>query len=142
MRKFEDSLPLQLLKARETTMSFFRPILQENDLTEQQWRVLRALYADDELDYKQVAKMCCILSPSLTGIVNRLEKMGYVQRRKDDNDHRRILLRQTPKAKDMFARLSPQVEKIYADFIEHFGAEKTKQLSELLNELSELQEKK
>ena len=56
MRKFDDSIPLQLLKAREVTMGFFRPILQEIPLTEQQWRVIRALNEHQELESKQLAR--------------------------------------------------------------------------------------
>ncbi len=140
MRKFENSLPLQLLKARESAMSFFRPLLQENDITEQQWRILRALHEYDELDYKQVAKMCCILSPSLTGIINRLEKQGYISRQRDEADQRRILLKQSKKAKQLFARLSPEVEARYEILAEKFGSKKTQQLCKLLNELSEIKE--
>lgn len=138
MRKFEDSLPLQLLKARETSMSFFRPLLQENDITEQQWRILRALYEYGELDYKQLASMCCILSPSLTGIINRLEKQGYVHRQKDRSDQRRILLKQTHKAQQLFERLSPEVEAQYQKFSKTFGAKKMEQLCVLLNDLAKL----
>lgn len=138
MRKFEDSIPLKLLKAREASMGFFRPLLQENDLTEQQWRILRALHEFGELDYKQVAKMCCILSPSLTGIVSRLEKQGHISRRKDEADQRRILLKQTKQAKKMFARLSPEVEAGYEEFAKKFGSEKMEQLSSLLSEFSKI----
>lgn len=140
MRKFEDSLPLKLLVAREASMSFFRPLLQENDITEQQWRILRALYEHGELDYKQVAKMCCILSPSLTGIINRLEKQGYIQRQKDDADLRRTLLKHTAKAKQLFARLSPEVDERYKDFFEKFGSDKVELLTTLLDELIQLKE--
>ena len=138
MRKFEDSLPLQLLKAREASMNFFRPLLQENSLTEQQWRVLRALYAYKELESKQLAQHCCILSPSLTGIIKRLEQQGYIQRRKSDTDQRRTLISLTDQALELFERLSPEVDARYKAFTEKFGDEKLKQLSELLNELSRL----
>ena len=37
------SLPMALLRARETVMARFRPMLAENDINEQQWRVLRVL---------------------------------------------------------------------------------------------------
>lgn len=140
MRKFEDSLPLRLLKAREASMSFFRPLLQENDLTEQQWRILRALYEHGELDYKQVAKMCCILSPSLTGIINRLEKQGYIHREKDETDQRRTLLKHTEKAKALFARLAPEVDVLYKDFFNKYGADKVELLTELLDDLIRLKE--
>ncbi len=138
MRKFEDSLPLQLLKARDASMNFFRPLLQENGVTEQQWRILRALHAYGELETKQLAKHCCMLSPSLTGIVNRLEQQNYIQRRKSPEDQRRILLSLTDKARDLFDKMSPDVDARYKAFIDKFGEEKLQELLKLLNELSEL----
>lgn len=138
MRKFEDSLPLQLLKAREASMQFFRPLLQENNLTEQQWRVLRALKAYEELESKQLAEHCCILSPSLTGIIKRLEQQGYIIRRKSEEDQRRTLISLSDQALELFERISPDVDTHYKAFIERFGADKLEQLSELLNELASL----
>jgi len=138
MRKFEDSLPLQLLKARETTMLFFRPLLHENAITEQQWRVLRALHTYCELDSKELAKRCCILSPSLTGILKRLEQQNYIQRRKPDDDQRCSLISLTEKATALFQRLSPQVEAHYNEFIKRYSEKKLNQLMSMLKELSQL----
>lgn len=132
MRKFDDSLPLRLLKAREAAMGFFRPLLQEIPLTEQQWRVIRALNEFEELESKQLAEMCCILSPSLTGIINRLEQLGYIKRRKSTEDQRRTLISLTDKAKEMFARMSPRLEARYQEMTERFSHEDMKTLEELL----------
>jgi len=139
MRKFEDSLPLQLLKAREATMLFFRPLLHENSLTEQQWRVLRALYAYNEMESKELANRCCLLSPSLTGILKRLQQQGYVQRRKSEEDQRRTIISLTDKANELFQRLSPEVEASYKAFIECYSEKKLNELIEMLKELSELE---
>ena len=48
IRSFDKSLPMALLRTREAAMQHFRPLLAEHDLTEQQWRVLRALNAASE----------------------------------------------------------------------------------------------
>src|SRR5208283_3623306 len=45
MREFSRSLPMSLLRAREAVMRHFRPSLRRHGLTEQQWRILRALAA-------------------------------------------------------------------------------------------------
>jgi hypothetical protein len=43
LRAFARLLPMALLCSREAVMRHFRPALRAFDLTEQQWRVLRAL---------------------------------------------------------------------------------------------------
>ncbi|WP_432695030.1 homoprotocatechuate degradation operon regulator HpaR [Marinobacterium sp. YM272] len=135
MRKFDDSIPLKLLKAREVTMGFFRPILQEIPMTEQQWRVIRALNEHEEMESKQLADLCCILSPSLTGIINRLEQQGYINRRKSPEDQRRTLISLTDKAKRMFAELSPRLEQRYRDLADELTPEDLAMLHKLLTKV-------
>lgn len=139
MRKFNDSIPLKLLKAREATMAFFRPILQEAGLTEQQWRVIRALNEYEELESKQLAQLCCVLSPSLTGIINRLESQGYLTRRKSTEDQRRILISLTDQAKALFKQLSPRLEGRYDELTSQLGKEKLELLNELLSDIIHLE---
>ena len=120
-------------------MHFFRPLLHENAITEQQWRVLRALYSYQELDSKELAQRCCILSPSLTGILKRLEQQDYIIRRKCSEDQRRVLISLSEKSHQLFERLSPEVEKRYAAFAEKYGEQRLTELMSLLRELTELE---
>jgi homoprotocatechuate degradation regulator HpaR len=138
IRKFEDSLPLQLLKAREAAMQFFRPLLLKNKITEQQWRVLRALKAYEELESKQLAEHCCILSPSLTGIIKRLELQGYIKSRTSEKDQRRTLISLSTQALDLFEQFNIDVDTQYKVLTHKFGEEKLQLLSTLLDDLAEL----
>ncbi len=119
-------------------MAYFRPILQEVGLTEQQWRVIRALNEYEELESKQLAQICCILSPSLTGIINRLESSGYIKRRKSTEDQRRILISLTQSTRDMFAQFSPLVEARYSEMTNQLSPEKMALLHQLLDEMIQL----
>lgn len=139
MRKHEESLPLKLLQAREAAMRFFRPVLQEIPLTEQQWRVIRVLAEHKELESKQLADLCCILSPSLTGIINRLEQQGYIKRRRSSDDQRRILISLTIKAKEMFEITAPILEARYQLITQQFTEQNLVELISLLNKLCKIE---
>ena len=76
------SLTLTLLQAREAAMSFFRPLLNQHGLTEQQWRVIRILRQHGEMESYRLAELACILKPSMTGVLSRLERDGLVSRSK------------------------------------------------------------
>jgi homoprotocatechuate degradation regulator HpaR len=132
MRKFDDSLPLKLLKAREAALNHFRPLLKEISLTEQQWRVIRALNEFGALESKQLAECSCILSPSLTGIITRLEQQNFVQRKRSSKDKRRVLLSLTDHAQKVFDDISPRFEERYTKMTEKFGQEKMEEFKELL----------
>ena len=57
MRRLSDSLPMLLLRAREATLSHFRPALKDFGLTELQWRVLRVLDDCGEVSAQQLAEL-------------------------------------------------------------------------------------
>lgn len=138
MRDFDDSIPLKLLKAREVTMSYFRPVLQEVALTEQQWRVIRALRQYPESEAKELAKRCCILSPSLTGILTRLEQQDLISRRRSTEDQRVVLISLTPKAQQMFDEVAPLVDERYRHLTKQLSAADMKKLDQLLDKILQL----
>ena len=61
MRDFSRSLPMSLLRAREAVMRQFRPSLRNHGLTEQQWRILRALTAVDAIEVTELARVAFLL---------------------------------------------------------------------------------
>ncbi|GLZ87487.1 transcriptional regulator [Metapseudomonas resinovorans] len=138
MPETRPSLTLTLLQAREATMSFFRPLLNQHDLTEQQWRVIRLLRQHGELESYQLADLACILKPSMTGVLARLERDGMVVRRKAPQDQRRVLVNLTEKGQECFASMRSGMEANYQKIQEQFGEDKLKQLFELLNELKQI----
>lgn len=132
---FEHSLPMLLLRARESVMDRFRPMLREFDLTEQQWRVVRALAEADEFDASELARRSYILAPSLTRILQNLEARGLVSRRRPKRDQRRALLSLTAKGRKLFARVRPHSRESYAGIAEALGQDRLAELYELLEEL-------
>ncbi|GLR09350.1 homoprotocatechuate degradation operon regulator HpaR [Mixta theicola] len=136
-----DSLTIALLQARETAMGYFRPILNHHNLTEQQWRIIRILAEHRSLDFLALAKEACILRPSLTGILTRLERDGLVFRLKPLNDQRKLFASLTPQGAALYQEASSEIEAGYQQIEEQFGPQKMKQLKSLLQEFNALQER-
>ncbi|RQO61396.1 homoprotocatechuate degradation operon regulator HpaR [Pseudomonas sp. KBW05] len=132
------SLTLTLLQAREAAMAFFRPGLNEHDLTEQQWRVIRILRQQGELESHQLANQACILKPSMSGVLKRLERDGLVTRRKSTEDQRRIFLSLTVQGHQCFLSMSEGMERGYLEIQRQFGEDNMQQLLELLGELKKI----
>ena len=135
MLKPRQSLTLTLLQAREAAMSFFRPSLNQHGLTEQQWRVIRILRQHGELEIYQLAELACILKPSMTGVLVRMEAAGMVRRRKADQDQRRVLVTLAEKGETCFESMSQCMEENYQRLQAQFGEDKLQTLLGLLNEL-------
>lgn len=108
------NLPLLLLRVREAVFSHFRPIISHFGLTEQQWRIARALSEKGEMEQNQIVEACQILAPSLAGVLGRMEEVDLVQRRRHETDLRRILVSLTPKGERIVRRVVPLVSEQYA----------------------------
>jgi len=132
------SLTLSLLQARDASMAFFRPLLNQHGLTEQQWRVIRILYEEGELECYQLAQRACILKPSMTGVLRRLERDGLVRRCKSTQDQRRINVSLAEPGQQCFLALCESMERSDLKLQQQFGQKKWRRLLELLDELKAL----
>ena len=126
-----------MLRAREAIMISFRPILAKHGFTEQQWRVLRVLGEKGSSDAGQVAFDACILAPSLSRIIGKLEKEKIISRFVDQKDGRRINLALTSKGEETLKKIVPDMDTIYKAIQKRFGEEKLAQLLELLGGVSD-----
>ncbi len=115
LRAFEDALPIALLRAREAVMIRFRPMLAKNGVTEQQWRVLRAIQENKNVDATKLSEWCCLLMPSLSRILRTMESDGLITRTRATDDARRQSVELTADGKALFEKIAPQSEAIYAE---------------------------
>lgn len=122
------NLPLLLLQARERVLSQFRPIFNAHGLTDQQWRVLRAIRDAGPLEPRQIGEICCISSPSLAGILARMEQMTLLSRQRLDEDQRRVRVTLTPEGTKLMRVLVPRIEQTYRELEQRLGAEAIEQL--------------
>ena len=131
------SLPIAMLRAREAMMLSFRPILAKHGFTEQQWRVLRVLGEKGPSDAGQVAFDACILAPSLSRIIGKLEKDLYISRFIDAKDGRRVNLALSKIGQEILNKIAPDVDLIYKAIQKRYGEEKLIKLLDILGEISE-----
>lgn len=116
-------------------MSFFRPSLNQHGLTEQQWRVIRILNQRGELEVYQLAELACILKPSMTGVLARMEAAGLIHRRKAEQDQRRVVISLSEAGLASFEAMREGMEANYQSLQAQLGAEKLQTLLGLLDEL-------
>src|SRR5258707_446017 len=135
MREFSRSLPMSLLRAREAVMRQFRPSLRRHDLTEQQWRILRALAAIDAIEVTELARTAFLLGPSLSRILRDLEARRLIERRTAKADLRRGVVSISEKGVRLMEAVAPSSEAIYAAITKHYGARKLAELQDMLAEL-------
>lgn len=116
-------------------MQRFRPMLNEQGVTEQQWRILRALLQDDGLEPRQLCERCLISSPSIAGVLARMEDAGLIERERMDHDQRRVRVTLTLQAKAIGERMTSVVEEQYAELEALVGVDVLQQIYDVLDTL-------
>lgn len=133
------NLPRLLLQARESVMAHTRPHLRGHGLSDQQWRVLRVLGEQGPVDTGRIAREAFILGPSLTGVLDRMERDGLIARSRDVADQRRSVVEATAQGRKLIKRLAPDIEDHYLWMERALGKDKLEQLYGLLDELIALE---
>ncbi len=134
--EFSRSLPMMLYRALDAVMPRFRAIFNEFGLTEQQWRVLRVLWEQEEVGLNELADLSLIPAPSLVGVVDRLKKGGLITRRRSEQDRRVVYVVATQEGRDLHERVMPRVRAAYAELMQSMEPREWIRLLELLDRVS------
>ena len=113
------------------------PILADYDLTASQCRILKFLFMQQKQSARivDIEKECAITHPTVLGLLDSLEKKGFVFKIANPNDARSKLISLTQKAKDMQHELEIVVAKIDHTWVEHLSEQEKKELQKLLQKL-------
>ncbi|WP_058282771.1 homoprotocatechuate degradation operon regulator HpaR [Ruegeria denitrificans] len=133
------SLPIALLRARERVMGPIRKMLADVGVTEQQWRVLRVLNEEGPQEPTHIADRACLLLPSLTRILQKLEAKGLILRRAHPCDKRRQIVDITAKGRQIIQDNIQVTVHLAEDLRTKLGPDRHEALLDLLNELRDLE---
>lgn len=137
IRHFSKSLPMSLLKAREAVMRHFRASLRRFGITEQQWRVLRALTSGENLEVTELAEATFLLPSSLSRILKDLDERGLIHRSTSKADLRRGIVSISPLGLNLIERAGVESETIYREITGRYGQDRLAELQSLLRQLEE-----
>jgi homoprotocatechuate degradation regulator HpaR len=126
---------MALLRAREAVARHFRASLRKHNLTEQQWRVLRALDGVDEINMTELAHQTFLHGPSLTRILKDLYARRLITRRTRADDLRFGLVSIGAGGRRLIDAATPEIEAIYAEITRRIGAEDMKHIEEVLKRI-------
>lgn len=137
MPKFLDSLPMILSRSIDGIMPVYRTLFQEHAITDQQWRVMRALWEQKHLTSKQISEITLLPSPSLVGILDRLEKKRFIGRLRSVKDRRLVYIVPTQAGRELQELMLPKIEEIHDSFMKKVTPEEWGELNRILDKLNE-----
>lgn len=99
--KLENQLCFPLYVCSKEIIKKYRPLLEPLGLTYTGYITMMALWEQDHINVKELGHRLYLDSGTLTPLLKRLEKAGYITRNKDPEDERSLLVDLTPKGRDL-----------------------------------------
>jgi DNA-binding MarR family transcriptional regulator len=104
-------------------------------ITPPQFEVLLTLWEKDGRTLNELGKMLSRDGPTISGIIDRLEKKTLVQRRRDSADRRCIRVELTPKARGLRDEMTSRLQDSLSDIAGNFSALEMNQLENILEKM-------
>ena len=132
-----EELVVSLLRSADAARRFMAGVLLDEDLTDQQYNVLRILRGagPEGLATLEIGRRMIERTPGVTRLVDRLLQKDLVTRERDPRDRRRIVCSITEDGMDTLARIEPRLRGALEAFE---GALDPEVLEELAHRLAEV----
>jgi DNA-binding MarR family transcriptional regulator len=131
-----------LSASQNAVFQYFAKQLSKFNITPAQYGVLSCLWHFKELSPKKLGEMLYLETSSVSGILDRMQKNGWIERNIDPNNRRAILVSLTQKALDIQEDVETVVDEMNAKFLASFSFEEQTALKSALNHIINLDTQK
>lgn len=130
-----EQLCVAIYNSSRAMNSCYRPLLDRIGLTYSQYTVMLVLWETDQVALRDLGELLHLDSGTLSPLLKRLEKQGFVTRRRDSEDERVLRVSLTDEGRD----LREQAKKVQAEVEKMTGLNRHDlvTLRDRLNSLSE-----
>ncbi len=124
---------LNLLRTSDQFQNRFGRLFRKFGLTTSQYNVLRILRGEGKpLPSLEIADRMVQVVPAITGLIDRLEKQGLVQRERCQEDRRVVYVELTAKGAKLLKQLDGPDRELHQKLIGHLSRQELQELSRLL----------
>ena len=131
----DDCVFFLLAKCSQSGARFWAQKVSHLGVTAVQAMILGFLCEEDAVTSKQLGERTILDSATLTGILDRLEAMGYIERRSNPDDRRSVIICLTPPGKGIANSIRDLVDEANREFLQNLSKEEEAMLKGLLRRL-------
>jgi len=119
--RIEDCISFMVAKAAQQVTRRARELLAPFGVTPVQYAVLKVLSGTEGMSGAEIGARMVLDGASVTGIVDRLEALGFLERRADPKDRRTLRIVATPRADDLMAAMDSAMDRLNAEAVAVLG---------------------
>ena len=129
----EQEAMLNIARTNDQQVIRFARLFRQHDLTPSQYNILRILRGEGApLPSLEIANRTITVVPGITGLIDRLEKSGFVVRERCQKDRRVIYVALTEKGRKTLAELDEPLQELHKKLLGHLTKTELKELIRLL----------
>jgi DNA-binding MarR family transcriptional regulator len=134
----EEEAFLNIVRTSDRIQLPFARLFREFDLTSSQYNILRILRGEGApLPILEIANRTVTAVPGITGLIDRLEKAGLVERKRCEKDRRVIYAALTEEGAKAAAKLDRPLWDLQRKLLAHLSPAEIKELIRLLEKTRE-----
>jgi DNA-binding MarR family transcriptional regulator len=129
---------LNIVRTNDQLQIRFARLLRDYGLTPSQYNILRILRGEGKpLPILEIASRTITVVPGITGLIDRLEQAGFVQRERCEKDRRVIYVAITDKGTKTLGEMDEPLLALHQKLMGHVSQAELKELSRLLEKVRE-----
>ena len=133
----EQEAALLIMYVADRLENRFGRLFREYGLTNSQYNVLRILQGEGKpLPALEVAQRMIQAVPAITGLIDRLEKLGHVVRRRSEEDRRVVYIEITKTGRQVLSKIEKPLNELHQETLGHMTRKDLSGLSQLLEKAS------
>ncbi len=127
----------QMAKTNRKGIQFLNQHLEDLKLTSAQGMVINSLGEEDNIMFNHLGEKLDLTSATLTGIVDRLERSGFVKRQPNPGDRRSVLVALTEAGQDILPEIRTIVASANKKFLNNLSVEEETMIRGLLKRINQ-----
>lgn len=134
---FQDCICFRLGKAARKVTKAYREEIASYGLTHGQFFLIVAIMEEEGLLPSELADKTCQDRPTITGLLDRLEKDGWIERKADPMDRRSLRIYLTARANECREQILNLFEETNKKFLSRFSKSEWDQMQSFLVRLEQ-----
>lgn len=130
--ELKECINFLLSVSQNKVFKYFSKLLEEYGVTPAQYGVLNCLWREGQLSPKQIGEMVHLEAPTVSGILDKMQKAELIERSVDPNNRRNVLVIATEKSNEIREEVEAATNKLNDKVLQDLTESDTEALKKAL----------
>jgi Transcriptional regulators len=134
--ELKECINFLLTTAQHNVFQFLSVKLTKYDITPSQYGVLSCLWGRTHATPKQIAEILCLETSTISGVLDRMQKKGLIDRVINKEDRREVQVTITEKGKALQQPITEIIDEVNAQVLKDFKMDEIISIKNALREIA------